>query len=351
MRCPSADLRQVRHMPPHHNCTSSFTAGRIPDFIIVSADKTGSTGIYGDLVTGHRSISNLVACKETRFFHRLCRRLTLYNSSCTADVGEYRRLFARCPDLLVGEASPAYYANPCAARLIRCTLPEVRLMMFCRDPVARFLSRMIGNYEHQTNKSWLTCSEMVANYDADRPDVGHPIDIGRYARILQSIWAPHFDLTGADGSFLILPTEWFEPSNESLARQSLNYVAAYLGVSPWTSAEFQRRVSRRKHVGSDHISHMKLALMDSERSGKEWANLYQNRSGTSNWMCSADDLEWLRLTYRDDNADLRGLMNISLQNLVKRNPYLANADISPFDLPRLLTRWAAGKQDTALGLV
>ena len=207
----------TRRKAPYHACgnRSRFAAGQLPAFIIISADKTGSTGIFMDLVTGHHSISDQVVCKETGFFNSGCGRteqaIGAGNRSCTAatqarEADEYKPYFAACPSLLSGEASPGYFASLCAASRIRCTLPRVRLMLFTRDPVARFLSRLVGNFEHNSrSEAWLTFAAHISAHSA--ANGGDPIVRGRYAHILHTVWSPHFDISGADGSLLVLPSE------------------------------------------------------------------------------------------------------------------------------------------------
>ena len=177
-------------------------------------------------------------------------------------------------------------------------------------------------------------SHYISSYSPQ--DGAHdPIVRGRQAHFLTSVWARVFDISGADGSFLIMPSEWMSPTNESLARRSLDYVAAFLGLSPWDNFV---RLSRRTHVGTNHAHHLKLALEEPRGRGAHWALLYTNKSQTDSWMCSGAELGWLRSLYRDDNSKLRTLLLRNVHHLRRRHPAIVLEDTPTLeaDLPTYL---------------
>jgi hypothetical protein len=115
---------------------------RLPDFIIPGVAKCGSTTLYRWLTTHERIY--LPATKEPNFF---------------SDDGRYRRgvdwytsLFAAAPaGSVAGEASVGYMAPevaPVAAARIAAALPDVRLVVLLREPVARLRS----HYRHEVQR-------------------------------------------------------------------------------------------------------------------------------------------------------------------------------------------------------
>ncbi len=106
----------------------------LPDFLIVGAQKAGTTALYSYL-RRHPGIIG-PAWKEISYFDRHYRR------------GEswYRGHFpATHRGRLVGEASPSYLFHPLAPERAAALLPEARLIALLRNPVDRALS----HYHHE----------------------------------------------------------------------------------------------------------------------------------------------------------------------------------------------------------
>jgi hypothetical protein len=124
--------------------TGAGRAGRLPDFLIFGAQRSGTTNLY-DLVVRHPSVS-AASHKEIHFFDLHYGR------------GEhwYRGNFpsARSDSsggaLICGEATPTYIAYQSAPTRVRTLMPEVKLIALLREPVARAVShyhhfRRLGN--------------------------------------------------------------------------------------------------------------------------------------------------------------------------------------------------------------
>jgi hypothetical protein len=105
----------------------------LPDFLILGAQKAGTTALY-DYLYRHPAISG-PRWKEVSFFDRQWRR------------GErwYRGNFPRRAAPPVGEASPSYLFHPLAPGRVRSLLPEARLIALLRNPVDRAFS----HYQHE----------------------------------------------------------------------------------------------------------------------------------------------------------------------------------------------------------
>ena len=108
----------------------------LPDFLIIGAQKSGTTSLYTYL-RRHPAITGPL-WKETNFFDVHYRRGPAW----------YRGHFPlrrRAGTRIVGEASPSYVFHPRAPRRVRDLLPAVRLMVLLRNPVDRALS----HYQHE----------------------------------------------------------------------------------------------------------------------------------------------------------------------------------------------------------
>jgi hypothetical protein len=121
--------------------TTIWTYGRatsrwrpLPDFIVVGAQKAGTTALYAYL-RWHPGITG-PSWKEVSFFDRHWWR------------GEswYRGQFPlRAGARLVGEASPSYLFHPLAPERARSLVPAAKLIALVRNPVDRAYSQ----YQHE----------------------------------------------------------------------------------------------------------------------------------------------------------------------------------------------------------
>ena len=118
--------------------TASLRA--LPDFVIVGAQKAGTTSLYAYL-TAHPLVLP-AALKELHFF-----------DTCAFDAGPegYRSCFPmrahlrlatrlRGRTVITGEATPYYLYHPLAAERLRSAAPAVKVIILLRDPVERALS-------------------------------------------------------------------------------------------------------------------------------------------------------------------------------------------------------------------
>jgi hypothetical protein len=111
-------------------------AGRLPDFIIAGAPRSGTTWLY-QLLDQHPQISMArPVSPEPKFFlidELYSRGLDYYSSTW------FRDLSGR----LAGEKSTNYLESPKAAERIHLHLPDVRLVFILRDPVERAYSNYL----------------------------------------------------------------------------------------------------------------------------------------------------------------------------------------------------------------
>lgn len=112
--------------------------GALPDFVIIGAQKGGTTSLYR-LLSQHPCVRPAVR-KELHYF-------SLYFDR---DVGWYRSCFPAPRQengwsTITGEASPYYLFHPHAPKRIAETVPRVRLIALLRNPVDRAYS----HYNHE----------------------------------------------------------------------------------------------------------------------------------------------------------------------------------------------------------
>ena len=340
--------------PPRSSCSASprspalepGTSGGLPSFIMVSPDKTGSTAIYADL-THHPRVDDRVACKELRFWNAPAGEDTSCHTrpqlSWEKLLDLYRVGFPPpCDGLISGEATPRYFMSAVAAGAIAQSLPRVRLLFFSRDPVMRFLSRLLGNRASlpkyhgvsisQRTANLTTCAGMlldsrqrleqcaggaraIARAKLTRGgcciggerglDENAPLSRGLYADGLRALWLPHFEL---GRQLLVMPSELFLPTNASAAQLAYQRVFAHLGLEPWTPADFATRPSAHEHRGSNHTASYAAYL---ERLGR-----------VPSWGCQSTHLRWLKEFYAPANAALSDMFWQSEAALLRAQPAL-----------------------------
>ncbi len=118
----------------------------LPDFIIIGAQKSGTTSLYNYLIEHpcvHKALN-----KEVHYFDRNYERGELWyrtNFHLRWKKGRYEG--KQC-ELKSGEASPYYLFHPPAPKLVKDLLPDIKMIAVLRNPVARAYS----HYKHQIRK-------------------------------------------------------------------------------------------------------------------------------------------------------------------------------------------------------
>ncbi len=129
-------VRAVLRTPVWAFGTATARLRPLPDFLILGAQKAGTTALYAYL-RRHPAVTG-PSWKEVSYFDRHYRRGTAW----------YRGNFPlRSDGLIVGEASPSYLFHPQAPERVAALLPEARLIALVRDPVERAYS----HYQHEVS--------------------------------------------------------------------------------------------------------------------------------------------------------------------------------------------------------
>jgi Sulfotransferase domain len=117
----------------------------LPDFIIVGAQKCGTTSLYRYLVE-HPQIVPAFR-KELHFFDNNAGKGNTLRYRAYFPTSLYKRRFERTrgSDLITGEATPYYFYYPLTPERVRDVVPRARLIVLLRDPVDRAYS----HYHHE----------------------------------------------------------------------------------------------------------------------------------------------------------------------------------------------------------
>lgn len=138
----------------------------LPDFIGIGFMKCGTTWLYENL-RAHPDVY-MSEAKELRFFQ---------SGRMRAGLGSYARNFTAARGRLRGEISPPYAWLPTERiRFIHRVMPDVRLLVMLRDPVAREWSR-VRHLARQRGLDVRTAEESVI---FDLIDNGHAMERGGY---------------------------------------------------------------------------------------------------------------------------------------------------------------------------
>jgi hypothetical protein len=137
---------------------ASSRARALPDFVVIGAQKSGTTSLYSYL-TAHPSIVG-AATKEVHYFDLNYRRGVDWYRSNFPPRRRLERLTSRLGTrALTGEASPYYLFHPHVPLRMSELVPDARLIVLLRDPVERAISH--HNHEVQDGFETLPLAEAI----------------------------------------------------------------------------------------------------------------------------------------------------------------------------------------------
>ncbi|MEM9907106.1 MAG: sulfotransferase, partial [Cyanobacteria bacterium P01_D01_bin.44] len=179
---------------PSTSAAPASRPGRLPTFLIIGVQKSGTTSIYNYLKRHPQIFMSPV--KETNFFERewtqelpevLARRKTPINT-----LADYTQLFVGATDeIALGEASPNYmFHHQRSVELIHAQIPDAKLIAVLRNPVERAYSDYLMNVRDAVGKQHRSLAEQVKT----RGESSYVLLKGKYTDSIQ-----HFiDVFGAD---------------------------------------------------------------------------------------------------------------------------------------------------------
>ena len=223
----------------------------LPDFIIAGVQKGGTSSLFNYL-TQHPSIVPGYK-KEVKFF----------DGNYHKGIDWYRFNFPLISqmnnaDQQTGEASPSYIFHPLVPQRIKDSLPNVKLIILLRNPVARAYSHYQGNIRkgHET-KSFeealeLEQSRLAGEREAIIADQNYPM----YKYLVYSYLAR--------GVYIDQVKNWLQsfPRDQILIIKSedlfnnpqavYSQVLQYLGLSDWKLNKFEIiNIGRYKEMASE----------------------------------------------------------------------------------------------------
>ncbi len=207
--------------------------GTLPDFLIIGAQKCGTTSLY-DYLVKHSSIYS-ASVKEVGFFDRYySNSIKWYRSQFPSVLRKYYTKWIVRQPFLTGEASTGYILNPHSLKRIKKIIPKAKLILLLRNPVERAYS----HYQHtvRIKKEPLPFEEAVAREDERigeawqkmRSDENYyNLDIALYAYLRTGIYIDQLvDLMAlfSKNQVLILNSEAFKANPSKIFRQVLNFL-------------------------------------------------------------------------------------------------------------------------------
>lgn len=116
----------------------------LPDFLIIGAQKSGTTSLYSELCR-HPNMAPALT-KEVHFFDQHYHRgINWYRAHFYAAWQRFWREQSQGRRPITGEASPYYLFYPHAPARVQAMLPQVKLIILLRNPIDRAYS----HYHHQ----------------------------------------------------------------------------------------------------------------------------------------------------------------------------------------------------------
>jgi hypothetical protein len=214
--------------------------GRLPDFLVIGAAKSGTTSLAKWLDA--REDVYVPARKELHFFDRM--------RTWEHGAAWYAAQFAGAGAGVtkVGEATPPYLAHAVAAERIAATVPDVRLIALLREPAERAWSHFA--YDRDIGHPTTPFEAMVAS--AGREDEHQYVRIGRYVRHLERITS----LLSRDQLLVV----WFDDLRDRPA-EVWRTVCAFLDLAPDPVPDA---------VGTAHNRHYRVRLRGAQGAMKRW---------------------------------------------------------------------------------
>lgn len=175
------------------------TLRRLPDFLVIGAQKSGTTSLFDHLAQHPRIRPS--ATKEIHYFDREYGRGERWYRGHFALQRQAHR-----SGLVTGEATPAYLVFPPAAARAHQLVPRARLVAVVRDPVDRAYSHyqheVAKGFEHHSFEEALAREPQRLEAPSDRRPAGpeslsHALEHhsyltrGQYAEQLER-WLEHF---------------------------------------------------------------------------------------------------------------------------------------------------------------
>lgn len=306
---------------------------RYPQLFIVGAAKAGTSALHHYLAQ-HPELG-MSAFKEPHHFAsftpdpRLRHMIRRYE-----DPAQYLALFAAHAQRRIwGESSPSYLFDEQAARRIHARVPQARLIVLLRDPVARAYSHYLMDCREglQREAFWPALLRDYALPGKTWGGAGHCyVELGFYARQLRR----YLDLFARDQLLILEFAELCAQPASTLRR-----VAAFLDIDPQGFAAVQaeavnayarpRHALGRRLMAQQGLRRAAQALLPPGARRFIRERLLLRRSAKP--AIEPQALHWLRALYAPELQALEALLGQALPSLRLELPEHPDAlpDLSP----------------------
>lgn len=196
------------------------------DAIIAGVNKAGTTSLFVSLAEHPDVVAS--AIKETRYF------LPARYGDALEPPSVWERYFAAHPERPVRlEATPSYfYGGADVARALAAVLPNPRVLLVLREPVARSVSFFEYQKVRLRFPPETTIEQYLAEADALGDHVGAEEDTEKYMAVQGGCYADWlsawWDVLGRDAVRLV----WFEELVGDDGAAVVRDVATWLGLDP-----------------------------------------------------------------------------------------------------------------------
>lgn len=194
----------------YRRLTSSLR--KLPDFIIIGAQKSGTSSLYYYLSQHPRL--KLAINKEIHYYN--------YHIRHGKNLGWYKSFFPlklRCIGRKTGEASPYYLFDDRAAARIKLDLPNIKLIALLRNPIDRAYSAYNMNAAQGKWPTTQTFEQAIANPDLSMEASQIYLIRGQYAGHIKK-WLQHFKRE----QFLFIKSENFFTDPGSTLRKVYQFL-------------------------------------------------------------------------------------------------------------------------------
>ena len=217
----------------------------LPDFLIIGAQKCGTTSLYEYLVQ-HPSVGTSIE-KEVRYFNNhFDKGVNWYKAHFPTRLRRFAAGSQGDGRFLTGEGEPSYLPNPVAPQRVKDLIPDVKLIVMLRDPVKRayshYMHRFVRDRESRTFEEVVATDKELLKHGWENLPTGDLIRLGHlhysylargyYADQLQ-IWLSVFPRE----QFLIICAEDFFSGTQAI----FDDVLEFLGLGPHVLEKADRR--------------------------------------------------------------------------------------------------------------
>ena len=218
----------------------------LPSFIIIGAQRCGTTSLY-DYLSHHPQIIPSPVKELFYFDDYYTRPIEWYKSFFPTKKEQEKLERDLVASVITGEASPSYFFHPYAAKRIKETLPQIKLILVLRDPIERAYSHY--NHIKRLTRETLSFEEAIEKeeqritpdieklekdefYKADQRRDYSYLTRGYYAKQLKE-WFKHFPKE----QLLIVQSEEFYRETPKV----YNEIVEYLGLNSYTLPTFEAK--------------------------------------------------------------------------------------------------------------